>query len=897
MSRREKRDDAEPEAAGGCNAQSMQNRHHALLRAAQEAVRDTTRLTRLFTILSEPAPLELMLDRVLSTLSELFSADIVALIDPVGSGTFSPLAVVGLPEYMIHLPMSSAVSGCVYQAMSTRSPIVKESVSLDSAVESQLRESGAETAVWVPVIGSHAARGALILARCHPTPFEGKDVALLSAMAHRIGLALEQAQRSLQLEQIVRAGRKISRTLIHPELFTETVNMLPAVLGADAAVFVLNDAKGRPRCVARNAIDPQWDDQWVQLSERLLADSHFAGFKPYAAIDFHAEENLLSMQPPETLPVGALLAIPVHLEGRIQGLLIALRSSIAPFGPDTVQIAMLYASQMSAAMANASLYQSLQEELAERMRVEHRLVESEERLQLALKGADLGMWDWNIPTGEIRLNERWPSMLGYDPYEIEPNVLALKELINPEDLPRVRESLQSHFKGRTPSYVSEYRLLSKKGDWIWVLDKGKVTHRDPDGQPLRLVGTCLDISESKQIQAERLVMEQQKHHAWRSESLRRMAGGIAHHFNNLLQVVMGNMELALQFLPPEMKAGQFIAEAMKASGRASEIGQLMLAYLGQKTGKVEALDLAEAVRKVLHLLMSSMPKSVHLKTDLPNRGPIIQADGVHIKQILTSLISNAQEAIGDQPGEITVTIGMIKAGDLGESRFLPVDWRPEPGTYASLLVSDTGSGMAPSTQERIFEPFFTTRFTGRGLGMSVTLGLIQSYGGAISFLSGMGRGTTFQVVFPVSPQELQPAVVPTESRLPTGPRGLNLALLVDDDPMIRIVAQAQLEKLGYKVIQACDGVEAVDTFRTKGHEIRVVLLDLSMPRMDGWETLAALRAVRPDIPVVIASGYDETEAMQGFQNERPQAFLHKPYQIADLRQALDAAQTAACCSE
>jgi PAS domain S-box-containing protein len=859
------------------------------LQDAQEAIRDTTRLTRLFTILSEPAPLALMLDRVLSTLSELFAADIVVLVDPVGSGSFAPLAAIGLPEDMIHLPMSDTKAGHVAIAMATKTPIVKTDVSEDATVESQFRELDAETAVWIPVIGSHAARGVLILARCHPIPFAPADVDLLVAMAYRIGLALDQAQRSIQQEQIVRFGRKISRNLDESAVRTETVRMLPSVVGADAAALVLNDASGTPQCVAQSGLDPAWDSEWRRLTEHLLADSRLDDFQPYSTPDLRVAVEAISMASKDRLPVRALLAVPIRQDESTQGLLYAMRFSTMSFSPDTIQIAMLYAAQTSAALENALLYQTVQEELVERVRAENRLSESEERLQLALMGADLGMWDWNVVTGDIKFNDRWPRMLGYSPDEIEPHARTRKKLIHPDDMPHVMEVLQAHLEGRAPDYQTEHRFLSKSGKWVWVLDKGKVTHRDAEGRPLRFVGTCLDITEAKQIQTDRFLIEQQKHQTWRAESLSRMAGGIAHNFNNLLQVVIGNLEMVLENLPQEMNTRSLIEEAMRASGRASEISNLMLAYLGQKTGKTEPLDLVETARTVLPLLISSMPTNVHLKTDLPLRSLIIQADRVHINQILTNLVSNAVEAIGELKGEVTIAIGVMDVGEIEASKFFPLDWEPKTRNYACFLVSDTGCGMDSATRERIFEPFFTTKFTGRGLGMSETLGLVKSYGGAIAVESRLGRGTTFRIIFPTSEQKL-PASPQVEPSIPMKLHGEGLVLVVDDDPMIRMLAQAQLVKLGYEVIDACDGVEAIEAFRKRTDTISLVLLDLSMPGMDGWETLAALRALRSDIPVVIASGYDEAQAMQGLTTERPQGFLHKPYRLADLKRVLDSAR-------
>ncbi len=860
--------------------------HEAFLKASQATVRDTTRLTRLFTVLSEPAPLGLMLDRVLSTLSEIFAADIVVLLDPAGSGNFAALAAIGLPEEIIHVPMSGDDEGYVAMAMASGSPIVRTGVSCDPTADAPLRELGAETAVWIPVIGSHAARGALILARCHATPFAQDDVALLTAMAYRIGLALDQAQHRVQLERLVQSGRKISRNLDESTVYSEATRMLPTVVGASAAALVLVDAEGVSEFVAQWGLNSVSSSEWMRLTEHLLPSLRVSGFQPYMSSDFQAAVHEIPEAVRKGLPARALLAVPVRREERIQGVLYAVRASAVAFAPDTVQIAVLFAAQTSAALENARLYQTVQDELAERVLAERRLSESEERLQLALEGADLGMWDWNVLTGEVRFNERWPAMLGYAPEEIEPHVRSWDRLIHPDDAAHVREALQSHLEGRSAQFETEHRFLASAGGWVWVLNKGKVTHRDSEGRPLRFVGTCFDITEAKRAQADRLLFEEQKHQTWRAESLGRMAGGVAHHFNNQLQVVMGNLERAQAAMIRGGSAGVLIDNAMKASSRAAEISQLMLAYLGQMKGKAEPIDLVDTVEGVLSFLIISIPKNVRLKTDLPPRGPVILADGVQIKQVLSNLVSNAVEAIGDSEGEIRISVGVAVASDTEDTKVFLADCHSSSQSYAWISVSDTGCGMDAQTQQRIFEPFFTTKTTGRGLGLSVTLGIVRSYGGSIGVDSEPGGGTSLRLVFPALGQD---SGVSHRSETPEPPRfqGSGLVLVVDDEPMIRMLAQAQLESMGYEVAVACDGMEAIERFKSSKAPIDFVLLDLSMPRMDGWETLNALRALRPDVCVIIASGYSETQAMQGVHGERPQAFLHKPYKMADLQSAIE----------
>jgi CheY-like chemotaxis protein len=401
----------------------------------------------------------------------------------------------------------------------------------------------------------------------------------------------------------------------------------------------------------------------------------------------------------------------------------------------------------------------------------------------------------------------------------------------------------------------------------------------------RTLVCLLDITQRKRAEEERVRFEQQLQQAQKAESLARMAGAIAHQFNNLLTAVMGNLELAMIDLPQGSGLRVNITKAMTASLRAAEISRLMLAYLGQAAGKRELLDLSANCTETLPLLSASLPQKVRLKTELPAHGPIIQADAVQVKQVLTNLVVNAGEAIGDREGEIIVAITVMPAAEVRAFRSYPLDWEPQEASYACIAVSDTGAGMDPVIVEKIFDPFFSTKFTGRGLGLAVVLGLVRAHGGAVSAESEPGRSAIFRVFLPVALEETLPPRKAIVSET-IGSRGL--VLLVEDELMVRDVAQAMLELLGYEVIAAGDGSEAVEIFRTRKDEFRLVLSDLTMPGMDGWETLTALRAIRHDIPVVLASGHDEALVFQGDHPEQPQAFLHKPYQMADLALALGA---------
>ena len=426
-----------------------------------------------------------------------------------------------------------------------------------------------------------------------------------------------------------------------------------------------------------------------------------------------------------------------------------------------------------------------------------------------------------------------------------------------------------------------------EGNTITLLTN-KIPLRGHKGEIIGVLGTYMDITERKLAEEEKAKIELQSQQLQKAESLGRMAGSIAHHFNNLLGAVIGNLELALDDLPRESDARESILESLKASRRAAEISRLMLAYLGQTTVRKEPLDLVEAIRETLPLLAASVPQEVRFNTQLPPDGPIILADGVHIKQILTNLVTNAVEAIDESAGEITLSILSVSKAEMQGLRFNPMDWEPKADSYACLLVADRGCGMDELTREKIFDPFFSTKFTGRGLGLAVVLGLVRAHDGAITVESSFGGGAVFRVFLPLATRVLPS--LQEEPFVSTPMKDAGLVLLVDDEPMMRNMAQAMLKrKLGYEVITASDGYEAVEIFRACRDEIKLVLLDLSMPGMNGWETLAALRTLRSDIPVVLASGYDEAQVMQGDHPDRPQAFIHKPYQSKDLQAAIEAA--------
>ncbi|HEX9107066.1 MAG TPA: GAF domain-containing protein, partial [Longimicrobiales bacterium] len=472
--------------------QQLRAERDAALSAAQSAMRDTTRLTRLLTVLSEPAPLESLLDRVLSTLSELFAADIVAILDPVDAGSLVARAAIGLPEDVLRLPFSEVEGDHVAAVMRDRVPLLVQDVAGEDGGTGQLGGQGARTAVWVPVTDSESARGALVLARCRPAPFTHAEAGLLVAMAYRIGLALEQAQHSRQLERAVAAGLELRGHLDEAEVQREVARLLPGVVAGDAGVLVSLEGDGGARWVAQHGLENAYACEWERLTNHLLANGLVTPSHSFTAPDLR---EVTDWPPGERgCPIRALLAAPIRWQGTLCGMLYALRFTTRPFTPDAAQVAMLYAAQASAALENARLYRAIRGELSERARAEQEVRQSEERLKLALEGGALGMWDWHVGTNRVRVDQRWSQIVGRHPHREEVDLQEYLARVHPDERRLVTDGLLAHIRGMTPQYEIEHRLLRDGEPDLWLLARGRVTQWDDAGQPVRVVGTIMDVT-------------------------------------------------------------------------------------------------------------------------------------------------------------------------------------------------------------------------------------------------------------------------------------------------------------------------------------------------------------------------------------------------------------------
>jgi PAS domain S-box-containing protein len=422
---------------------------------------------------------------------------------------------------------------------------------------------------------------------------------------------------------------------------------------------------------------------------------------------------------------------------------------------------------------------------------------------------------------------------------------------------------------RVPVQIEEYCAPFD----IWVeLDA------DPTRDGLAVFGR--DVTERKRL-SERFQQTQ------KLESLGVLAGGIAHDFNNLLTGIIGNASVALDELPADSPVRDSLQEVVNAGERAGLLTRQLLAYAGRGRFVIEKLELSGLVREISNLLRASIPKTVQVRLKLREDLPPIEGDAAQIQQLIMNLVINAAEAIDEGKTEsVTVTTGLEEIDQADASHTIPPGGIL-PGRYVTLEVRDRGCGMDEETLSRIFDPFFTTKFTGRGLGLAAVIGIVRGHKAALKVESVPEKGSSFKVLFPPSEGQAAP-------RLPASSRERDLAgrgtiLVVDDEETVRRAAKAALESYGYKVVVAENGKEGVDLFREMGSEVSAVLLDMTMPVMSGEEALMHLKDLRPDVPVVLSSGYDEAEATRRFTGKGLGGFVQKPYTAARLAEAIKTA--------
>lgn len=507
-------------------------------------------------------------------------------------------------------------------------------------------------------------------------------------------------------------------------------------------------------------------------------------------------------------------------------------------------------------------------DISARKKVEERLRQANTRFESLVAGMPLGYIVWSRDFCVLEWNRAASGIFGYSADEVIGR--RANELIVPAEGQRDFTRMCQDLLDGKPCHGGTLLCQRRDGERIrceWF----NTVLPDTLGGVQAVATLVRDVSERERLEA-------QLRQSQRLESLGVLAGGVAHDFNNLLVGILGNASLALEKLPANAPVRPLIERVINAGQRATDLTQRMLAYAGRATCDVAIMDLNALVEELIDFASAAIPKHVrviiHTAADLP----LIEADSGQLQQVIMNLLINAAEAIGDGQGEVVISTWAAQLGAPALADEFP-NHKLAPGPYVCLEVRDNGCGMAPEIRGRVFDPFFTTKFAGRGLGLSAILGIVKAHRGGINFTSEVGAGTVFRVVFPALATRTRPAAEPRQDV--SLPRGTTV-LVIDDEEDIREVVEAVLEARGIKVLTAADGRRGLEVFRRQMEAIDVVLLDINMPGLSGEAVFRELRTLRPDVRVLISTGYSEQEAATQFATADLAGFVHKPYTASTL---------------
>ena len=490
-------------------------------------------------------------------------------------------------------------------------------------------------------------------------------------------------------------------------------------------------------------------------------------------------------------------------------------------------------------------------------------------------------------TSELRTNQAFARLTGMASSQRKASLSAppievpasYKMFQGEHELARDEVPLRRALAENHPVLDVELRITHEDEQEFQVLVSA-VPLQDNAGNARGAVTTLQDITAQKIAAQELLAVERRLQETQKLESLGVLAGGIAHDFNNLLTGILGNASLARLDLPPGHASVRASLDNLEqAAVRAADLCKQMLAYAGRGRFIIQPLNLSQLVRETTGLLEVSLGRKSSLQLQLADGLPAFQGDASQIRQILMNLVLNSSEALGDKGGAITVRTGCVQAtrGFFEKAKFHE---QAAEGRYVYVEVSDNGCGMDAATQVKIFDPFYTTKFTGRGLGLAAVQGIVRGHKGAIQVYSEQGRGTLFKVFFPTLDQAATPPAPLMHATAMVKCSGT--VLVVDDEVAVRRVAEKILRGAGYEVVTAGSGAEGVEAFRVTPMRFAAVLLDLTMPHMDGEEVFRQLKGINPAVCVLLMSGFNEQDTLDHFAGRGVAGFLPKPFSVETL---------------
>ncbi len=531
------------------------------------------------------------------------------------------------------------------------------------------------------------------------------------------------------------------------------------------------------------------------------------------------------------------------------------------------------------------------QDLSDRKQAEDALLASEERLTLALEATHTGLWEWNIGHNRVFYNDQWWRLQGYSAETPVADRPSWASMIHPDDLDGVLDRINNHLDGLADSYTSEHRKLDASGGWNWVIESGRVVERDEQGHALRLIGTLQVINDRKAAEVREAELHRQLLQSSKMEAIGHLTAGIAHDFNNILGAVMGYAELTKGQIGPDMprapKMQRYLEEVLTGSRRARDLIAQMLIFSRLTPDKdgpetPPAILLQPVIKEVVQLVRSSIPTTIELgyHFDAPDLQAAIHP--VQFHQILMNLCINARDAIHDY-GSIQVTLRRhMGAGTCTSCK------QQVAGGLIEVVVSDTGHGIPAQYLSKVFDPFFTTKEVGKGsgMGLSVVHGLVHGLGGHILIESQEGLGTTIAILLP---QASQPAeerdrdAVNVVHQLPLS--GCRI-MVVDDEQSVASMLQELLTLKGASVVAFGNGQAALTAFTSQPDSVDIIITDETMPGLRGFDMARQMLALRPQLPVILCTGYSAHVTPEIAQQAGIRAFLTKPIEIDSLVQTI-----------
>lgn len=514
----------------------------------------------------------------------------------------------------------------------------------------------------------------------------------------------------------------------------------------------------------------------------------------------------------------------------------------------------------------------LEDEISQRKILSQKLRESEEKYRILIDTTNTGYVILDENGFVIDANNEYARLTGRQ---------SLEEIIGHKvtewtalyDQARMMKKIRKCFDSRTVHHM-EIDYVDRNENIIPAEINGSAISDST------IFALTRDISERKKAESDRLKMERNLLQTQKLEGLGIMAGGIAHDFNNMLTGILGNADLTLlePNLPEPVK--QHLDKILMAAKQAAELCHQMLAYAGKGRFVVQKLNLKELVKKMVAMLEVSLSKKVALKYFLDEDVPAIEGDLAQIRQVIMNLIINASEAIGDNVGTISLFVE-TKHCDAYYLSLVGGGEEVLPGEYVCLEVRDTGCGIDEATRAKIFDPFYTTKNTGRGLGLAAVIGIVRGHKGFINIYSELGHGTSFRVFFPAIEGEFDQ--IPKDDLEILKWQGSGTIIFADDTEVALYIGQKILERFGFQVLTARDGQEAIDLFtkisQEENNNLVCVILDVSMPKKSGFEVFQEIRAVQPDMPIILSSGYNEQDTIVRLGRNKKVAFIPKPYEV------------------